>query len=268
MFRVAPLLHLLSCCATPLAAQVLTSLNSLAATLRADDRKTYLSGYSELKVQYDMAMNTATANHTRNMLFVGHRFNRKFSFCSEMEPENASVEGGAPGELSMEQLFLKFNINKDVYPVGGLFILRIGVNNENHLPTTFNGNDRPFAEQMVIPSTWREVGAGLYGRSARMPGLNWSVALQYGFDASAFAYGSGIREGRQGSNNASASTWALPPHCSTTDTTCACRPCDITVAALDLRIAKRTACSWTTACSARPSPCSRPVPRGAAMRGL
>lgn len=139
MFRVAPLLHLLSCCAILLAAKVLTSEDALAAGLRADDRKTYLSGYGELKVQYDMAMNTATANHTRNMLFVGHRFDRKFSFCSEMELENASAEGGAPGELSMEQLFLKFNINKDVYPVGGLFILRIGVNNENHLPTTFNG---------------------------------------------------------------------------------------------------------------------------------
>ena len=206
MFRIPLLLLLLSCFSAPLTAQVFTSEDSLAAGLRADDRKTYLSGYGELKVQYDMALNTGTANLTRNVLFVGHRFNRKLSFFSEMELENASVEGGAMGgELSMEQLFLKFDINKDVYLVGGLFIPRIGIINENHLPTTFNGNDRPFVEQLVIPSTWREIGVGLYGRSARMPGLNWSVALQNGLDASSFTNGSGIREGRQGGSNASAS---------------------------------------------------------------
>ncbi|MBK9286934.1 MAG: hypothetical protein IPN38_04440 [Flavobacteriales bacterium] len=104
MFRIPLLLLLLSCFSAPLTAQVFTSEDSLAAGLRADDRKTYLSGYGELKVQYDMALNTGTANLTRNVLFVGHRFNRKLSFFSEMEPENASVEGGAMGgELSMEQ---------------------------------------------------------------------------------------------------------------------------------------------------------------------
>lgn len=191
---------------SPLFAQVLTAEDSLAAGLQADDRKTYLSGYGELKVQYDMALNTGTANLTRNVLFVGHRFNRKLSFFSEMELENASVQGGTVGgELSMEQLFLKFDLNKDVYLVGGLFIPRLGIINENHLPTTFNGNDRPFVEQLVIPSTWREIGVGMYGRSARIPGLNWSMALQTGLDASAFVNGSGIREGRQGGSTATAS---------------------------------------------------------------
>ncbi len=191
-------------------AQVLTSEDSLSAGLHPTGQKTYLSGYGELKVSYDMALGTGTANLTRNVLFVGHRFNPKLSFFSEMELENARVEGGgAAGELSMEQLFLKFDLNKDLYFVGGLFIPRIGIINENHLPTTFNGNDRPFVEQLVIPSTWREIGAGVYGRSARIPGLNWSLAVQTGLDAGAFTNGSGIREGRQGGSNASASNLAI-----------------------------------------------------------
>jgi len=191
---------------SPLTAQVLTSEDSLSAGLHASEQKTYLSGYGELKVQYDMTLNTGTANLTRNVLFVGHRFNRKLSFFSELELENARVEGGtAGGEISMEQLFLKFDLNKDVYIVGGLFIPRIGIINENHLPTTFNGNDRPFVEQLIIPSTWREIGVGIYGRSARMPGLNWSIALQNGLNAAAFSNGTGIREGRQEGSNASAS---------------------------------------------------------------
>ena len=150
------------------------------------------------------------ANLTRNVLFLGHRFNERISFFSEMELENARVESGkAGGELSMEQLFIKFDLTKDVYLTGGLFIPRLGIINENHLPTTFSGNDRPFVEQFIIPSTWREIGIGLYGRSRRWQGLNWSVGLQNGLDAGAFEHGTGIHEGRGEGSQASAANLGL-----------------------------------------------------------
>ncbi len=187
-------------------AQVITSEDSLNAGLVRSDRTTVISGYGELKVCYDQRLGTGVANLTRNVLFVGHRFNERISFFSEMELENARVEGGeAGGELSMEQLFIKFDLTKDIYLTGGLFIPRLGIINENHLPTTFSGNDRPFVEQLIIPSTWREIGVGLYGRSRRWPGLNWSLGLQNGLDASAVVHGTGIREGRGEGSNASAS---------------------------------------------------------------
>lgn len=196
--------------AASLNAQVLTSEDSLAAGLQADQQRTYISGYGELVAQYDLVLSTGQARLTRNVLFIGHRFNRRISFFSELELENAGVEGGrVGGELSMEQLFLKFDVNKDLYVVGGLFIPRIGIINENHLPTTFNGNDRPFVEQWVIPSTWREMGVGMYGRVARMPGLNWSLAIQNGLNASGFTNGTGIRDGKQGGSSATASNLAV-----------------------------------------------------------
>lgn len=199
---------MLVCVATR--AQVLTAEDSLNAGLVRSDRTTVLSGYGEVKVSYDQQLGTGTANLTRNVLFVGHRFNQRISFFSEMELENARVEGGdAGGELSMEQLFVKFDLNKDIYLTGGLFIPRIGIINENHLPTTFNGNDRTFVEQFIIPSTWREIGLGLYGRSTRFPGLNWSVAVQNGLDAGAFQHGTGIREGRGDGSKASAANIGL-----------------------------------------------------------
>lgn len=186
--------------------QVLTKEDSLNAGLVKSDRTTLVSGYGEVRVSYDQQLGTGTANLTRNVLFLGHRFNQRITFFSEMELENAGVEGGtARGELNMEQLFIKFDLNKDIYLTGGLFIPRLGIINENHLPTTFNGNDRPFVEQFIIPSTWREVGIGLYGRSTRIPGLNWSVALQNGLQAGRFQHGSGLREARGGGSQASAS---------------------------------------------------------------
>ncbi|HEX8059480.1 MAG TPA: hypothetical protein VF473_01030, partial [Cyclobacteriaceae bacterium] len=145
--------------------QVFTKEDSLQAGLVRSAQPTVLSGYGQAKVQYDIRYRTGEANLTRNVLFVGHKFSRRVYFFSEMELENAGVSstGAFKGELSMEQLFLKFNVNRDVYITAGLFIPRIGIINENHLPTTFNGNDRPFVETFIIPATWRELGVGVYG---------------------------------------------------------------------------------------------------------
>jgi len=96
-----------------------------------------------------------------------------------------------------------------MYLVTGLFIPRIGIINENHLPTTFNGNDRPFVEELIIPSTWREIGVGLYGQTRLIPGLNYSLAIMNGLKASNFTNGSGIREGRQEGSFATASNIAI-----------------------------------------------------------
>ena len=190
--------------------QVLTREDSLTAGLIRSNNTTVLSGYGQIKVEYDTRLKTAQANLTRNVLFVGHRFSKSIYFFSELELEDAKVVGGQPsGEISMEQLFLKFNINRDLYLQAGLFIPRIGLINENHLPTTFNGNDRPYVETFLIPSTWREIGIGLYGNVRSVPGLNYSFALMNGLNSAAFVNGSGIREGRYEGSNATASNIAL-----------------------------------------------------------
>ncbi|WP_333820545.1 hypothetical protein [Ohtaekwangia sp.] len=191
-------------------AQVLTHEDSLSAGLIRSNNVTVISGYGQAKVQYDFRAKTAVANLTRNVLFLGHKFNDKIYFFSEMELENAKVTNGNPsGEISMEQLFLKFNLNRDLYLQAGLFIPRMGIINENHLPTTFNGNDRTYVETFVIPSTWREIGVGLYGNLRSIPGLNYSFAVVNGLNSSTFVNGSGIAEGKQEGSNATASNLAV-----------------------------------------------------------
>lgn len=190
--------------------QVITREDSLNAGLVAKNAPTVISGYGQAKVEYDLKNRTGVANLTRNVLFIGHRFSNKISFFSEMEIEDAKIAGGKPsGEISMEQLFLKFNINRNNYIVGGLFIPRIGIINENHLPTTFNSNDRPFVEQFVIPSTWRELGISVYGQIPKIPGLNYSAAIMNGLSSAGFQQGSGLREGRFEGSNATASNLAV-----------------------------------------------------------
>jgi hypothetical protein len=190
--------------------QIITKEDSLNAGLTSSNSPTVISGYGEANVNVDLRNEIANANLTRNVLFFGHKFSKRIAFFSEMELENAKVANGNPsGEISMEQLFIKFGINNDLYLTAGLFIPRVGIINENHLPTTFNGNLRPMVEQMIIPATWREIGVGLYGRSRRIPGLNYSAAVVNGLNAANFGRGNGIREGRFEGSNATASNLAV-----------------------------------------------------------
>lgn len=190
-------------------AQILTREDSLSNGMATTGNGTVISGYGEVKVNYDLRQQTGQASLTRNVLFFGHRFNERITFFSEMELENAKIGPNASGELSMEQLFLKVDLNRNLYLVTGLFIPRIGIINENHLPTTFNGNDRPFVETLVIPATWREIGVGLYGQPRSIQGFNYSVAIVNGLNAGGFQFGSGIRDGRFEGSSATASNIAV-----------------------------------------------------------
>ena len=190
--------------------QGLSSEDSLQKGLVQEEKRTIISGYGEAKFGYDLRYKTGRANLTRIVLFVGHKFSNNISFFSETEIEDAKVEGGEPGgEISLEQAYLKFDLKKNIYLQAGLFIPRIGIINENHLPTTFNGNDRPFIETLLIPSIWRELGVGLYGSSDKFSGLNYSLAVMNGLNSAAFENGSGIREGRFEGSDATASNLAV-----------------------------------------------------------
>ena len=170
---------------------------------------TVISGYGEAAYQRDMNNKTAVADLKRAVLIVGHQFTGRIAFFSELEVENAKVEGGGlTGEVSMEQAYLKFSLNPRQYIVAGLFLPRIGLVNENHLPINFNGVERPLVEQMVIPSTWRELGVGFYGQTSSLP-LTYSVALVNGLNNAAFAHGTGFAEGRAEGQFAGANNLAV-----------------------------------------------------------
>jgi hypothetical protein len=188
--------------------QILTKEDSLNAGLVRSNNATVLSGYGEASVKYNTNYQTGRANVDRAVVFLGHRFNKNVLLFTETELENAKVNNGG-GEISLEQAFLKFNINKDLYLVGGLFIPRIGIINENHLPTTFNSVSRPQLETQLIPATWREIGVGLYYAVPRIPGLNLSAGLMNGLNASQLGSGMGLQEARYEGRNATASNVAI-----------------------------------------------------------
>ena len=177
--------------------------------------KTVISGYGSAYYQRNFKQHQSYVSLDRAVLFVGHQFNQKISFFSELEVENAIVSGvnsdepsSGQGDVALEQAYLKFNLNPKRYIIAGLFTPRIGITNENHLPVNFNGVERPIVEQLIIPTTWREIGIGFYGSSSSLP-LNYSIAVVNGLNSANFQHDTGLGEGEGLGSNAFANNLAV-----------------------------------------------------------
>ena len=197
-------------------AQKLVLSNEDSLNSGINKNKTVISGYGSAFYQRDFHKQYSRASLERVVLFVGHQFNTKISFFSELEIENAVVAGSGSdeatsigkGDVSMEQAFLKFNLNPRTYLLAGLFVPRIGILNENHLPVNFNGVERPLVEQLIIPATWRELGVGFYGSASSLP-LNYSIAVMNGLNSATLQHGDGIRSARALGSDAPANNLAV-----------------------------------------------------------
>jgi hypothetical protein len=194
--RVAPSAALLTGLAVPL---ILNPLNA------QDSETTSVGGYGEVHYTNATGPNTpGIVNVRRFVLYLAHTFSEKLAVRSELELEDAKIEGGeAGGEVALEQLYLDYLISPAFTMRAGLVLPPVGIVNEIHEPPTFNGVDRPTFDQVVIPTTWREIGVGAVGAIPGSSGLSYRVYLMNGLKAAGFTAASGIRGGRQEGKEAS-----------------------------------------------------------------
>jgi hypothetical protein len=129
------------------------------------------------------------------VLFFGHDFSDRIRFYSEFEVEHAVASSTDAGEAEIEQGYLDGLFNKRFNIRGGLVLMPMGIVNVYHEPPAFNGVDRPDVDQVVIPSTWREPGVGIFGELAE--GVRYQFYLVNGFNATGFTAESAIHEGHQ-----------------------------------------------------------------------
>lgn len=136
------------------------------------------------------------ADLERLVLYAGYKFSDNILFNSEIEFEHATTGEGSEeeGEVSVEFAALDFFINKMANVRAGMVLMPMGFINQIHEPPFFFGNNRPEVERRIIPSTWREIGGGLFGELA--PGLTYTAYVVNGMNAMEFGP-SGIRDGRQ-----------------------------------------------------------------------
>jgi hypothetical protein len=140
----------------------------------------------------------------RAIVYVGYKFSDKILFNSEVEFEHGSTEEG--GSVSVEFAYLDYRLSPQVGVRAGLLLPPMGFLNEIHEPPAFRGALRPVTEQLIIPSTWRENGIGVFGGTES---FNYRAYLINGLDATGFTAEEGLREGRQNGAEASAANWGV-----------------------------------------------------------
>ncbi len=153
--------------------------------------RTSVGGYGELHWNYFEDAGDTVDFH-RFVLFVNHEFNDWIQFFSELEVEHSISGDGQPGEVELEQAFIRLDWKESFSTDVGLFLMPVGITNETHEPNTFYGVERNNIEARIIPSTWWE--AGIKGNWRFDNGFSVDAGITSGLDIESSGE---IRSGRQ-----------------------------------------------------------------------
>lgn len=193
MMRPLTTFLLLLTLAFGLQAQNINIYKNSAEKMLDSNGKLMIGGYGEVHYNQPFS-NDIRSNGTldvhRMVLMVGYNFNAKTQFVSEIEFEHVS-------EVYIEQAFLQHKVNNLINLRAGLLLIPMGIVNEYHEPTTFNGVERPLVDSKISPSTWREIGFGLSGNSINAS-LKYQAYLVNGFNG---YNGKGNLSGKNGFRN-------------------------------------------------------------------
>lgn len=136
----------------------------------------------------------------RVVLYVGYKFDEKWVLNSEVEYEHGGTE------VAVEFLTVDYIWRDELAFRAGNLLVPMGFVNEIHEPNFFFGAERPEIERTILPSTWHENGAGIWGTLADR--VEYRAYVINGFNGEDFS-SSGLRSGRQGGAEAIANDFAF-----------------------------------------------------------
>lgn len=200
-----------------------------ATGLTAGAGKTTLGGYGEAYFKrIDGSRDEFDAY--RLVLFVGHSFNDRLRFGSELEVEHGYVKdtdttctqtdtnsngvldvgeltcGKAlttQGYVAVEQLFLQYDYADKHRFSAGQLLVPVGILNETHEPDTFYGVFRAPVEREILPGTWFETGLMFSGEIVE--GLSYDAMVSSGLKGDG---GKAVKDMRQRGSKADGSDLA------------------------------------------------------------
>ena len=148
-----------------------------------------VGGYGEITYNRPTGKNTEL-DVQRLVLLFGYKFDERTQFITEVEFEHVK-------EVYVEQAFLQYSLNDNVNLRAGLMLVPMGIVNEYHEPTTFNGVERPSMDGAIVPTTWREIGVGVSGKSNEIS-LRYQAYIFNGFQSTLSDGNGNITSGKIG----------------------------------------------------------------------
>jgi len=186
-------------------------LGPAASKIYSKDSGLSIGGYGEALYQ-NFAGEIDEADFLRAVFYFGYRFSEKWLFNSEIEFEHASTAGS--GSASVELAYIDYLWQDSLNARAGILLVPMGFINELHEPPTFLGATRPETETRILPTTWRENGAGIFGNAGP---ISYRAYAVNGFDGLGFT-DTGLRGGRQRGSEALADDFAFVARADWTDT--------------------------------------------------
>lgn len=139
-----------------------------------------VGGYVEANTSYfvtDGVTEGFSFQIPRMTIFLASNIQKRIKFLSEIEFE----EGGR--EINIEFASIDVNFHPLLNLRGGIIINPIGSFNQNHDGPKWEFISRPIASTTIIPSTWSNVGFGLFGKYAKNKLVfAYEAYLSNGFD--------------------------------------------------------------------------------------
>jgi phosphate-selective porin len=154
--------------------------------------KLKFGGYGEIHSNFTQGSDSDKVDFHRMVLYVGYDFADWIKLHTETELEHAFVKDD-DGEISLEQAYVDFLLADNFNIRAGRILTPIGIINQKHEPTLFNGVERPNFSKYIIPTTWSSDGIGLFGALGQS--VNYQAYVVAGLDGDSFS-SSGIRDGR------------------------------------------------------------------------
>lgn len=152
------------------------AFQNAAQKMSAMDDKLTIGGYAQIDYNQPLAQGSiknGTLDVHRLVLLFGYKFSDRVQFITEIEMEHVN-------ELYVEQAFLEYKLKDWLRFRGGLMLIPMGIINEYHEPPTYNGVERPSVDTYIVPTTWRELGAGVAG-TIRVADLKYQLYVINGF---------------------------------------------------------------------------------------
>ncbi len=183
-------------------------LGPAASKVYKRDRGLSIGGYGEVRLRSFVNQEDDNQDDVfdalRAVLYVGYKFNDKWVVNTELEFEHGGTGGG--GSVSTEFATVDYLWRDEVNFRAGLVLVPMGFVNEIHEPNFFFGAERPEVERVILPSTWRENGVGIFGTVADR--ISYRAYVINGFEGSGFSNG-GLRGGRQSGSRAISNDFAF-----------------------------------------------------------
>ncbi|MDH5367572.1 MAG: hypothetical protein OEW67_11325 [Cyclobacteriaceae bacterium] len=183
-------------------------LNSVNNIIRGNSGKAITLGtYAQIdynQIYESDIYNNGKLDIHRMVIFLGYKFGDRTHFVTEIELEHVT-------EVYVEQAFLNYQILPQLNFRAGLMLIPMGIINEYHEPTTYNGVERPNIDGKIVPTTWREMGVGFAGNFPSYA-LKYQVYVVNGFNG--YSNGTGVLRGsdafRKGRQKAAESYMSSP----------------------------------------------------------